>query len=105
MQTENNPWILIRLIMTLVCIFLLWVIFSFPTRFPGWTLGPGAYLLAVGCGIALVTFTGLILRDLPKIPGYITIGKRISPFSIGAPRQESTFTPSCHQCPGKSGVN
>ena len=35
MPSENNPWILIRLIMTLVCIFLLWDIFSYPSRFPG----------------------------------------------------------------------
>ncbi len=69
MQSDSNPWILIRLIMALVCIFLLWGIFSFPARMPGWTLRPGACLLATGCGIALVTFTRLILRDLPKIPG------------------------------------
>ena len=69
MQSDSNPWILIRLIMTLVCILLLWSIISFPARMPGWALGPGAYLLAAGCGIALFTFTGLILRDLPKIPG------------------------------------
>ena len=50
MQSDSNPWILIRLIMTLVCIFLLWVIFSFPSRFPGCTLAPGVYLLQQGVG-------------------------------------------------------
>ena len=66
MQSESNPWILIRLIMALVCISLLWMIFSFPGRVPGGVLGPGAYLLAAGCGIALVTFTGLVVRDLSR---------------------------------------
>jgi len=69
------------------------------------TLAPSAYLFAAGCGIALVTFTGLILRDLPKIPGWIIIGKILSPLPIGAPQTEETFTPLCHQCPGKSGVH
>jgi len=60
---------LIQLIMALVCIALLWIIFSYPARFPGEALGPGAYLLAAGCGIGLVTFAGLVIRDLPKSQG------------------------------------
>jgi hypothetical protein len=69
MQDENNPWILIRLIMALVCIYLLWDTFSFPSRSPGSGLGPGAYLVAVGAGISLVAFAILIIRDLPKSSG------------------------------------
>ncbi|HPQ45663.1 MAG: hypothetical protein PHH09_04225 [Methanoregulaceae archaeon] len=64
MQSESNPWILIRLIMALVCITLLWMIFSVPARVPGWVPSPGAYLLAAGCWIALLTFAGLVIRDL-----------------------------------------
>ena len=64
MQSESNPWILIRLIMALVCIALLWMIFSVPARMPGGVLGPGAYLLAAGCVVGLVTFAGMVIRDL-----------------------------------------
>lgn len=67
MQDESNPWILIRIIMALVCIFLLWDIFSYSARFPGHVLGLGAYILVAGCGIALFTFAGLIIRDLSKL--------------------------------------
>jgi len=91
MQTENNPWILIRLIMTLLCILLLWSIISFPARMPGWTLAPRRLLLAAGIGIAIVTFTGLILRDLPKISGLITTGKIVSPLPVTIKHRKMGF--------------
>lgn len=77
MQTDITPWILIQLIMVLACIGLFGSIISYPPQIHGRTLTHDTYLPEAGIGIALVTFTGFVLRDLLKTLRLITTAKNL----------------------------